>query len=73
MERIYRFLFHLRSVWAIIAALAVGSILIAAAGSNPIDAYITCFRGRFSIIGGLPRRWSRCARCCLRDWPSYCP
>jgi simple sugar transport system permease protein len=53
MERFYRGMFLLRSVWAIIAALAVGSILIAATGRNPIDAYKTLFEAAFFDYWGL--------------------
>jgi len=53
MAQISRFLFLLRSVWAIIAALAVGSILIVVAGSNPLEAYVTLFQGAFFDYWGF--------------------
>ena len=53
MDKVYRILFHLRSVWAIVLALAVGAILIAVAGSNPIEAYVTLFEGAFFDYWGL--------------------
>ena len=53
MEQLYRILFLLRSVWAIIAALAVGSILIAAAGRSPVEAYTTLFHGAFFDYWGF--------------------
>ena len=53
MQQVYRILFHLRSVWAILAALAAGSILIIAAGSNPFEAYKTLFQGAFFDYWGF--------------------
>ncbi len=53
MDSVYRVMFHLRSVWAILLALAVGSILILAAGSNPIEAYATLFKGAFFDYWGF--------------------
>lgn len=53
MDRIWRLVFVLRSVWAVLLALAVGSILIAAAGSNPITAYATLFEGAFLDYWGF--------------------
>ena len=42
-----RFLYMLKSVWAVLAALLVGSVLIVAGGSDPIEAYAALFKGAF--------------------------
>ncbi len=43
----------LKSVWAILAALLVGSVLIMMAGSNPIEAYAALFEGAFFEYYGI--------------------
>jgi len=43
----------LKSVWAILAALLVGSILIVLAGSDPIAAYAALFEGAFAEYFGF--------------------
>ena len=53
MSRLYQILFYLRSVIAILLALATGSILIISAGSNPIAAYATLFQGAFFDYWGF--------------------
>jgi simple sugar transport system permease protein len=47
MLRTIRFLFLLKSLWAVLAALLVGAILIIISGSNPITAYRALFKGAF--------------------------
>lgn len=42
-----RGLYMLKSVWAVLAALLVGSLLITLAGSDPIEAYAALFHGAF--------------------------
>ena len=42
-----RFLYLFKSVWAVLAALLVGSALIVSAGSNPVEAYAALFEGAF--------------------------
>lgn len=53
MPRLFDLLFATRSVWAVLAALAVGAIFIAIAGSNPIEAYATLFQGAFFDYWGF--------------------
>lgn len=47
MDRIMQVVFAMRTVWAVILALLVGSILIVSGGANPIDAYRALFGGAF--------------------------
>jgi len=47
MTRAIQIIYMLKSVWAALAALAVGSILILMAGSDPILAYQALFKGAF--------------------------
>lgn len=47
MAKLFRIFYFLKSIWAVIAALLVGSILIILGGSNPIEAYGALFRGAF--------------------------
>ena len=47
MLRFIRILYLLKSVWAVLAALLVGSLLILLAGSDPIEAYSALFKGAF--------------------------
>ena len=47
MLGIIRFIYLFKSVWAILAALLLGSILIQLAGSNPLEAYAALFEGAF--------------------------
>jgi len=53
MTRLLSLLFLLRGVLAVLAALLVGSVLILAAGSNPLTAYGTLFRGAFLDYWGF--------------------
>ena len=47
MLNLIRGVYFLKSVWAILLALLVGSILISMAGSDPIEAYFALFKGAF--------------------------
>lgn len=47
MLKFVRFVFKLKSVWAVIAALMVGAVLIIISGSNPVAAYKALFVGAF--------------------------
>jgi ABC-type uncharacterized transport system permease subunit len=51
--RVIRALYLLRGVWAVLAALLVGSILIRLAGSDPLAAYAALFRGAFAEYHGF--------------------
>jgi simple sugar transport system permease protein len=53
MATLGRLLFATRSVWAVLAALLAGSVLIAAAGSDPVAAYAALFHGAFVDYWGL--------------------
>lgn len=53
MLNVIRGIYLLKSVWAILAALLVGSILISMSGSNPIDAYAALFEGAFFEYYGI--------------------
>ncbi len=53
MAQIIRAVYMLKSVWAIIAALLVGSLLILSSGHNPIDAYYALFEGAFFEYYGI--------------------
>jgi ABC-type uncharacterized transport system permease subunit len=44
---VVRLLYALKAVWAVLAALLLGSALIAFAGTNPIHAYTALFQGAF--------------------------
>ena len=57
MLRFIRILYLLKSVWAVLAALLVGSLLILLAGSDPIEAYAPCSRERFSSTSDSVTRW----------------
>ncbi|MCP4328195.1 MAG: ABC transporter permease [Alphaproteobacteria bacterium] len=48
-----RFLYMFKSVWAVVAALIVGSFLIKLAGSDPIEAYVALFKGAFTEYYGV--------------------
>ena len=47
MLKAIRFLYLLKSLWAVLAALLVGAVLIIISGSNPITAYQALFKGAF--------------------------
>lgn len=47
MLRLIQAAYLLKSVWAILGALLVGSFLIQLAGSDPIEAYLALFKGAF--------------------------
>ena len=47
MLRVIRLFFMLKSLWAVLAALMVGAVLIVISGSNPITAYQALFKGAF--------------------------
>lgn len=47
MARLMEFVFATRTLWAVLAALLVGSGLILSAGASPIDAYSTLFGEAF--------------------------
>lgn len=53
MLRALRVAYALRSVWAIIAALLAGSVLIALAGFHPFAAYSSLFQGAFADYYGF--------------------
>jgi ABC-type uncharacterized transport system permease subunit len=48
-----RFLYLAKGVWAVLAALVVGSVLIRLAGSDPIAAYAALFHGAFLEYHGF--------------------
>jgi simple sugar transport system permease protein len=48
-----RFLYLFKSVWAVLAALLIGSLLIVSGGSNPLDAYVALFHGAFFEYYGI--------------------
>jgi ABC-type uncharacterized transport system permease subunit len=48
-----RLLYMFKSVWAVLAALLVGSFLIQLAGSDPIEAYTALFQGAFTEYYGF--------------------
>ena len=48
-----RFLYLFKSVWAVLAALLIGSVLIISGGSDPIKAYGALFEGAFFEYYGL--------------------
>ncbi|CAB1058392.1 hypothetical protein D1BOALGB6SA_3148 [Olavius sp. associated proteobacterium Delta 1] len=47
MLKAIRVFFMLKSLWAVLAALLVGAVLIVISGSNPITAYRALFKGAF--------------------------
>jgi len=53
MLRAIQYIYVLRPVWAVLAALLVGAGLIAVAGVNPWDAYGALFGGAFLDYYGL--------------------
>jgi ABC-type uncharacterized transport system permease subunit len=52
-EGLIRIAYMLKSVWAILAALVVGAVLVRAAGANPIEAYSALFAGAFYDYYGI--------------------
>lgn len=44
-DNVMRYLFALKGVWAVLAALIVGAVLVILAGANPIEAYKALFEG----------------------------
>lgn len=48
-----QFLYATKTIWAVLLALAAGSILILAAGANPIDAYRSLFGEAFFDYHGF--------------------
>ena len=48
-----RIIFLLKTVWAVIAALLLGAILILLAGGNPLEGYSALFRGAFADYWGV--------------------
>ncbi len=48
-----RFLYLFKSVWAVLAALLVGSLLIVSGGSDPMEAYAALFHGAFFEYHGI--------------------
>lgn len=53
MQRFVNSLIFFKSVFAVLAALIVGSGLIAMTGKNPIEAYATLFHGAFLDYWGI--------------------
>ena len=53
MLEVIRYLYLLRPLWAVLAALLLGAGLIAVAGINPLDAYGALFGGAFFDYYGL--------------------
>ena len=47
MVRVIQFLFVTKTIWAVVLALLVGSILMLSAGANPLYAYASLFGGAF--------------------------
>jgi len=47
MLKALRFVFMLKSLWAVLAALIAGAVLIIISGSNPLAAYLALFKGAF--------------------------
>lgn len=53
MLAVVRLLYLLKGVWAVVAALLVGSLLIRLAGSDPLLAYAALFHGAFLEYHGF--------------------
>lgn len=53
MSNLLRWLHRLRMVWAVLAAFALGSLLILATSHNPLKAYASLFEGAFFDYYGL--------------------
>lgn len=53
MIRVIDILYRLKGVWAVIAALAVGAVLVSWAGASPTKAYSALFRGAFLDYHGI--------------------
>lgn len=53
MNNLRQVFYSLRMVWAVLAAFAVGSLLILATDHNPIEAYGALFQGAFFDYYGL--------------------
>ncbi len=52
-ERIMQAAFATRTIWAVLVALLVGSVLFISAGANPIQAYVTLFGEAFFDYFGI--------------------
>jgi general nucleoside transport system permease protein len=53
MSKLLRIVYLLKSVWAILAALLVGSVIILLGGADPLEAYSALFTGAFFDYHGL--------------------
>jgi simple sugar transport system permease protein len=53
MTNVLKLVVKLQPLWAIVAALLVGAVLMALAGSDPIAAYTSLFHGAFFDYWGL--------------------
>jgi len=53
MLKLIRFVYMFKSVWAVLAALLIGSVFISIGGSNPLAAYGALFHGAFFEYFGL--------------------
>ena len=53
MTELVRYIYMLRPVWAVLAALLLGAGLISVAGVNPLDAYAALFSGAFLDYYGI--------------------
>lgn len=53
MLAVVRLFYLLKGVWAVVAALLVGSLLIRLAGSDPLEAYAALFHGAFLEYHGF--------------------
>lgn len=47
MVRVVQFVFLTKTIWAVVLALLVDSILMLSAGANPLYAYVSLFGGAF--------------------------
>ena len=53
MLKLIRFIYIFKSLWAVLAALVVGSLLILINGFDPIKAYAALFHGAFFEYHGF--------------------
>lgn len=50
---VVRIVYLLKTVWAVLAALLIGAVLILLAGGNPLEGYSALFRGAFADYWGI--------------------
>ena len=56
LDHFVRWMYALKGLWAVVAALIVGAFLVVLAGANPLEAYAALLRG--GLFDYVPSCWS---------------